>query len=89
VPGTTTLQVINRWTETAATLNTHNDGAPAITLDEIYEKARTEYLTVDKKKNTVYFEVNYEGLLSSAGYVPEGCMDDCFYGVHIKSITRL
>ena len=78
------------WTENENEINSHtNSGASyALTLDQVYEKARTEWL-IKRKDATVYFEANNNGLISSCGYVPDGCMDDCFRGITISSVGLL
>jgi len=77
------------WTENENEINSHtNSGADALTLDQVYEKARTEWL-IKRKDFSVYFEANNNGLISSCGYVPDGCMDDCFYGITISSVGLL
>jgi len=81
--------IYNTWTETAANLNTHSGGAETLNLDDIYAKAKSEWLTADKDKNTIYFETDDKGLISSCGYVPKNCADDCFRGITIKSIVKL
>ncbi|MEL1252505.1 hypothetical protein AAEO57_01850 [Flavobacterium sp. DGU38] len=73
------------WTEGENEINTHQSGAAALTLDEIYNKAEKEWL-IKREGATVYFEAKNNGLISSCGYLPEGCMDDCFFGIRIKSI---
>jgi hypothetical protein len=75
------------WIEAANELNSHQNSGAAdvLTLDQIYDKARTEWL-IKREKATIYFEAKNDGMLSSCGYVPDGCMDDCFVGVHINSI---
>ena len=84
------IETYKTWNETAANLNTHaSEGADLITLDDIYIKAKNEWLTVDKKKNKIYFETDDKGLISSCGYVPENCADDCFRGVTITQIAGL
>ncbi|MEX6686144.1 hypothetical protein QTN47_01490 [Danxiaibacter flavus] len=83
------LQIMRSWTEDSAALNTHQEGDAAVLLDEIYAQAPTVWLNVEKKKNDVYFTSDSIGLITSCGYVPKGCQDDCFIGVHIKSITPL
>lgn len=87
--GSTTLQIVNSWTEDSVTLNTHTNGATALTLDEIYAKAPKEWLSVDTKQNEVIFTTDPNGFIASCGYIPNGCMDDCFRGIYIKSITHL
>ncbi|BBE17210.1 hypothetical protein AQPE_1359 [Aquipluma nitroreducens] len=76
------------WTENGSELNSHTTGAALLTLDQIYEKARIDWLV--KRKNTItYFEAQNNGLLSSCGYVEDGCQDDCFVGVRISSIKAI
>lgn len=77
------------WTENEADIGTHkNQGAEALTLDEIYNKAETEWL-IKRKNAKAYFESENNGLISSCGYVVNGCMDDCFVGIRIESIGVL
>lgn len=92
IPGTGSSTVTKTWSETAATLNTHDPyagGAATLTMDEVYAKAKTEWLNVDTDKNTIYFETNNNGMISSCGYVPNNCADDCFRGITIKEIVGL
>jgi len=79
-----------QWTEAESELGIH-ESSPASriqTLDEIYQTARTQWL---KKRDDaqVSFEANNNGMISSAGFVPNGCMDDCFSGISIQSIEAL
>ncbi|MGN6532898.1 MAG: hypothetical protein ACTHK0_14245 [Ginsengibacter sp.] len=76
-----------QWTENETEINTHEDtpAAEGITLDEVYKKAKNFWL---RKRNDVqvYFEAKNNGLISSCGFVPNGCQDDCFNGITIFSI---
>lgn len=82
--------LIGTWTEDKATLNTHTGGAPALTLDDIYTKAKNEWLTVDKTKNNIYFEQDANGIITVCGYSAKDCIvGDCFVGAYIKDITKL
>ncbi len=87
--GHTLLETL-RWTEQEADLGLHEvSPASAIqTLDDIYEKARTIWL---KKRSdaTTYFEAKNDGMVSTVGFVPDGCMDDCFSGISIRSIEAI
>ena len=78
------------WTETADQIDTHPNSSAAapLTLDQIYEKARTEWLP-KRPKVTVYFETKNDGMISECGYVPDGCQDDCFIGINIAFIHSL
>lgn len=84
------LDDVLEWTETGADLGKAVDtsAAPLRTLDQIYEIARTEWL-IKRKDAQVYFEAKNSGMISSAGYVPDGCQDDCFSGISISEIKRL
>lgn len=80
---------LQEWTETGDEIGSHQySGAEALTLDEIYEKAENEWL-IDRGDASMYFEANNDGMISTCGYVENGCMDDCFWGIHIKSISGL
>jgi hypothetical protein len=83
--------LVKGWTEDSTTLNTHGpyEGAALLTLDEVYAKAKLVWLAADSKENDIYFEANNNGLISSCGYVPNGCQDDCFTGISITSIEAL
>ncbi len=82
------LVVREEWTENETTLNTHSNGAATMTLDEIYEKAKTEWL-LKRKDATTYLETENDGMISLCGYVPDNCADDCFTGIHISLIEKL
>ncbi len=77
-----------RWTEDLGQLNTHREGAEILTLDEVYVKAKKKWL-VNNKDTETYFEAKNQGMLSTAGYVENGCMDDCFSGIKIGFIRKL
>jgi len=84
--GATTI--VKQWTEHSTTLNTHNEGAETLTMDEVYIKAKAEWL-VSSKNTDRYFETNNQGMLSTAGYTEKGCMDDCFNGIKISFIRKI
>ncbi|WP_184549138.1 hypothetical protein [Mucilaginibacter sp. FT3.2] len=88
--GTNKADTVGTWHEDATTINTHpNDASEALTVDDIYLKARTEWLNVDAKSNDIIFEAKNNGLISSCGYIPHNCADDCFRGITITAITTL
>lgn len=77
------------WTESGNEIGSHkNNGAATFTLDQIYDKARLEWLPKRDNAET-YFETKNNGLISTCGYVENGCQDDCFVGIHIKIIQSL
>lgn len=75
------------WTENKREINSHKETSAfeAVSLDDIYDKARNEWL-VKRENAKVYFQTENNGLISTCGYVEEGCMDDCFRGVNISNI---
>lgn len=83
-----TVVVLKEWVEDAAGLGSHEEGAVMQTLDDVYERARTEWL---KKREDayVYFEAKNKGMISTAGYVEKNCADDCFRGISIGAIDKL
>lgn len=87
---TATKVVSSQWSEDKASLNSHkNEGAQLLKLDDIYYKAKNEWLKVDKNANDIYFEAKNDGIISSCGYIPKGCQDDCFRGISISLVTPL
>lgn len=82
------VTTFEEWTEDASTLNTHTNGYLTLTLDEIYQKARTEWL-IKRKDADVSLETKNNGMISAAGYVPKNCADDCFFGINIRSIEAI
>jgi hypothetical protein len=79
------------WTETENEIDTHpptSGAAASLTLDQVYEKARTEWLP-KRSKAKAYFETKNDGMISDCGYVPDGCQDDCFIGISIAFIHSL
>lgn len=90
-PGTGISTITKTWSETVVTLNTHGqyEGAEILTLDEVYAKAKSVWLSADKNSNSIYFETDSKGLISSCGFVPKGCQDDCFNGIRIKEVVGI
>jgi hypothetical protein len=76
------------WTENAAEIGTHDYAAEPRTLDEVYDKARNEWLI--KRENTqVFFETGDNGMIFLCGYVDDRCADDCLQGITITRIESL
>ncbi len=85
----TSLVQLASWKETFVNLNSHQEGAQTLTLVQVYEKAKNEWLTANKKHNDIYFETKNNGMISLCGYVPDGCQDDCFFGIRISEIKAI
>lgn len=82
-------EILETYNETVSDLGSHEEGAPVLTIDELYEICASEYLVVDASENTIYFETDDQGLLSTCGFVPKGCMDDCYIGLSISEFSWL
>ncbi len=76
------------WLEEGSSLNTHKNGAPIRTLEEVYSEAKNNWLKKRINAQT-YFEAKNQGMISTAGYVEKGCMDDCFVGIYITGIGTI
>lgn len=78
------------WTEDENEINSHEytGAAEALTFDQVYDKARNEWL-IKRENAKTYFGADNNGLISSSGYVEDGCMDDCFMGIKIAYIEEL
>lgn len=87
--GSTQQEVVTSWTEDKTTLNTHDNGAEALTIDQIYTKAKTEWLAADAKANNITFETDGDGVIATCGYTSKNCVDDCFRGVRITTISAI
>lgn len=81
--------IIDSYTETTSEVGTHQKGARPLTIDELYSSCLGEFLIADDKTNTLYFETDANGIMSSCGFVPDNCADDCFRGVTIKDLNWL
>lgn len=80
--------VAKEWKEDESQIATHMEGAAPLTLDEVYTRAESDWLS--KRDNVkTYFEAANDGMISLCGYVPDGCADDCFTGITIKFIRAL
>lgn len=76
------------WSENEEELGTKEPPYNLWTLEQVYEKAKEEWL-IKRSNVQIYFETKNNGLISYAGYVPTGCQDDCFRGISIIEIKKL
>jgi hypothetical protein len=80
-------EVLNSYLEEGSDLGSNERGAKILTIDQLYDSCVSKYLIADTKNNTLYFESELGGIMSLCGYVPNGCVDDCFSGVRINSFN--
>lgn len=86
--GTNAATILEQWNEDETQLSTHQNGAALLTLDDLYKEAKQNWL-VKRDNADTYFEAKNHGMISSCGYVPNGCMDDCFNGINISFIEAI
>jgi len=76
-----------QWKEGQEELGSHSSGSNIWTLDEVYKYAKDNWL-IKRKNASSYFEAKNNGMISSCGYIEDGCQDDCFVGIGITSIEK-
>ncbi|TWF41780.1 hypothetical protein FHW36_103584 [Chitinophaga polysaccharea] len=81
-------EVYEQWTEDESKVGSHGAAYPPQTLDEIYKAAKDQWLLKRSNAQT-YFETKNNGMISSCGFVENGCMDDCFRGINISLIEKI
>ncbi|WP_215223345.1 hypothetical protein [Echinicola shivajiensis] len=82
-------ELVDFYVEEGEEVGVNEEGTDPLTLDELYDICKEEYLSVDPKINTIYFTAFDNGLVQSCGYVPESCVDDCFFGFNLEIIEWL
>ncbi|KQR69601.1 hypothetical protein [Pedobacter sp. Leaf176] len=82
------ITIHEEWVENQLELNSHKNYGVILTLDEIYEKAKTEFL-IKRDDGATSFESKNNGMISRCGFTPKGCVDDCFNGYAIAFIERI
>lgn len=65
----------------------HSVGAPPYTMDVLNKLCISEFLIADPNLNTIFFDTNGEGVMLLCGFVPSGCVDDCFRGIKISQFS--
>ena len=81
--------ILESYTENIETLNSHDSGAAAVTIDALYDTCLSDYLSVDADSNTIVFDVDDASIIKNCLYIPEGCQDDCTFGIQISSFQWL
>lgn len=75
------------YKETGNAIGSHQLGASASTMEQLYEKCANDYLKVDYEDNNVLFASDINGIMSLCGHSPKFCEDDCFHGIRISSFS--
>lgn len=83
------VEELDSYTETGEEIGTHERGFKPLLVEELYETCISEYLTVNEEENKIYFDTDEDGIISNCGFVPKGCVDDCFSGFRIDEFKWL
>ncbi|MFG6686093.1 hypothetical protein ACGK9U_05885 [Mariniflexile sp. HNIBRBA6329] len=81
--------VLESYTENSETLNTHDSGAKPVVIDALYDTCLSDYLSVDADSNSITFIVDDSNIIKNCYYIPNGCQDDCAFGIQISSFEWL
>jgi hypothetical protein len=84
--GTDTGTPDTSWLEEGAALGSHPEGAPPLTIEEVYDRCASEVLTQDSGQNVITLTFQSDGLLQDCSYFPRNCADDCAVGVRVTSL---
>lgn len=84
------LEKVLEWQEEGEMLGSHEGtgAAEPMTLDEVYALSASDWL-VRRDNRQAIFEATNNGLVSTSGFVPDNCQDDCFKGIRIVEIVAL
>jgi hypothetical protein len=74
------------WLEEQGALGSHPEGAPPLTIEEIYDRCASEVLTQDPGENSITLTLRSDGLLQGCSYFPKNCQDDCAVGVGLTTL---
>lgn len=76
------------WVEGSGEIGSHLQGAPADTLDALYDRCQLVVLPLNPATNTITFLVDSEtGVLRNCSFFATGCVDDCREGVWIDALS--
>jgi hypothetical protein len=81
-----TPTVLAQWHEDASQIGSHQDGAPAKSLEDLYGDCRTALAGTDLTRSSLSLDFDADGVLQRCSFLPVGCMDDCSQGVAIESL---
>jgi hypothetical protein len=81
--------VATDWVETGVEVGTHLEGAPALTIDQLYNRCRDDVLAVNRSSNDITLLFRADGILDTCVYTPRGCQDDCATGVWVNTLEFL
>ncbi len=81
--------ILKTYSENAENLGSNNEGASPVTIDDLYATCLNEYLSVNSNSNTISFEVDDFNIIKDCYYEPNGCQDECLFGVRLTDFQWL
>ena len=81
--------ILIAYSENTNNLGTNSEGALPITIDALYKTCLNDYLSVDANTNTLTFHVDDFNIIKDCYYVPNGCQDDCAFGIMLTNFNWL
>lgn len=81
--------ILKTYSEDSENLGSNNSGASPVTIDSLYTTCLNDYLSVNSSSNTIDFEVDDSNIIKNCYYVPNGCQDDCTFGVTLTDFKWL
>lgn len=74
------------WAESFMELGLHNEGAPAKTIDQLYQQCKDDILSKPEDKFKVTVVLDRFNLLQQCSYREFACFDDCTKGIKIDDL---
>ena len=75
------------WSESYNDLDSHNQGSPAKTLDQLYQQCKTEVLNQPQINATLNFVVDQFNILQECSITQHNCHSACTQGIRIQGLS--
>jgi len=75
------------WSEPFAELNTHNQGMPVKTIDELYQQCKLQIINKPGDQYSVKLELDAFNILQQCSYTQLSCRSNCTSGIRISGLT--
>jgi hypothetical protein len=74
------------WDETGAAIDTHPEGAPALTVEQLFASCADSQAR-DPAQNQLFLAFNQIGVPVMCGFIPANCVDDCYMGYTLSDFA--
>jgi len=75
------------WSEPFADLNTHNQGMPVKTIDELYQQCKLQIINKPIEQYSVQLKLDAFNILQQCSYTQLSCSAKCTSGIRISGLT--